>query len=328
MKNAFLITFSIFLTITGCGTITSNGNSHVTAVTEPVRTATASEPVLTAASIALQELELIRPANEVALPGEVEETLPDGDIDWSGNTVRAVGTGVVDTGNPNSAQALLMAERAAVVVAQRNLLELVKGVRVDSETRVENFMTDYDVIYTRVQGIVRNARQVGSARYDSVTGVVEVELEMEIHSPQGLSGALSSALGSTDISTASMSPQTREFLEQYSGLIIDGGQAGLQPSMYPKIYDENGVLLLDTKNYASCLGSGGQGAMQFISDLDRILDQPEFAQSPLVLNVRRITGQLGSDIILSNTDSGKLGWLKDGLPFLLSAGRFLLRVIL
>ncbi len=189
-------------------------------------------------------------------------------------------------------------------------------------------MTDYDVIYTRVQGIVRNARQVGSARYDSVTGVVEVELEMEIHSPQGLSGALSAALGGSDISTASMSPQTREFLEQYSGLIIDGAQAGLQPSMYPKIYDENGVLLLDTKNYASCLGSGGQGAMQFISDLDRILDQPEFAQSPLVLNVRRITGQLGSDIILSNTDSGKLGWLKDGLPFLLSAGRFLLRVIM
>ncbi len=98
--------------------------------------------------------------------------------------------------------------------------------------------------------------------------------------------------------------------------------------MYPKIYNENGRLLLDTKNYASYLGSGGQAAMQFISDLDRILDQPEFARSPLVLNVRQITGQLGSDIILSSTDSGKLGWLKDGLPFLLSAGRFLLRVIM
>lgn len=328
MKNAFLITFAIFLTLAGCGTMTSNGDRHVTAVTEPVQTAAASELAATASSIALQELELLTPANVVAVPGEVEEILPDGDIDWSGNTVRAVGTGVVDTGNPNSAQALLMAERAAVVVAQRNLLELVKGVRVDSETRVENFMTDYDVIYTRVQGIVRNARQIGSARYDSIAGVVEVELEMEIHSPQGLSGALSSALGGTDISEVSMSPQTREFLEQYSGLVIDGGQAGLQPSMYPKIYDENGMLLLDTKNYASCLGSGGQAAMQFISDLDRILDQPEFARSPLVLNVRQITGQLGTDIILSSTDTGKLGWLKDGLPFLLSAGRFLLRVIM
>lgn len=328
MKNVFLITFSIFLALAGCGTMTSNEDRHVTATAEPVQTAAASEPALTVASIPLPELELIHPANGVALPGEVEETLPDGDIDWSGNTVRAAGTGVVDTGNPNSAQALLMAERAAVVVAQRNLLELVKGVRVDSETRVENFMTDYDVIYTRVQGIVRNARQIGSARYDSITGVVEVELEMEIYGPQGLSGALSAALGSTDIGAVSMSPQTREFLDQYSGLIIDGGQAGLQPSMYPKIYDENGRLLLDTKNYASYLGSGGQAAMQFISDLDRILDQPEFAQSPLVLNVRRITGQLGTDIILSSTDTGKLGWLKDGLPFLLSAGRFLLRVII
>ncbi len=225
MKNIFLITFAIFLALAGCGTMTSNGDRHVTAVTEPVQTTAASEPALTVASIPLPELELLPTAHEVALPGEVEETLPDGDIDWSGNTVRAAGTGVVDTGNPNSAQALLMAERAAIVVAQRNLLELVKGVRVDSETRVENFMTDYDVIYTRVQGIVRNARQVGSARYDSITGVVEVELEMEIHSPQGLSGALSAALGGSDISEVSMSPQTREFLEQYSGLIIDGGQA-------------------------------------------------------------------------------------------------------
>ena len=328
MKNIFLITFAISLALAGCGTMTSNEGRQVISAAEPVQTATAIEPFLTASSIDIPELELLPLSHEVALPGEVEETLPSGDIDWSGNTVRAVGTGVVDTGNPNSAQALLMAERAAVVVAQRNLLELVKGVRVDSETRVENFMTDYDVIYTRVQGIVRNARQVGTARYDSITGVIEVELEMEIQSPQGLSGALSSVLGGTDINTMAMSPQTREFLEQYSGLVIDGGQTGLQPSMYPKIYDDNGRLLLDTKNYASYLGSGGQTAIQFISDLDRILDQPEFARSPLVLNVRRITGQLGTDIILSNTDSGKLGWLKDGLPFLLSAGRFLLRVIM
>jgi glycine cleavage system pyridoxal-binding protein P len=96
--------------------------------------------------------------------------------------------------------------------------------------------------------------------------------------------------------------------------------------MYPKIYDADGNLLLDTRNYANYLGSGGQTAMQFISDLDRILSLPEFAQSPLVLEVLQVTGQFGSDIVLGEADSGTLGWLKDGL--LMGAGRFLLNVLL
>lgn len=67
--------------------------------------------------------------------------------------------------------------------------------------------------------------------------------------------------------------------------------------------------------------------MQFISDLDQILSQPVFAQSPLVVNVRRVTGQFGSDIVLGQEESDTLGWLKTGLPFLMSAGRFLLNVL-
>jgi len=279
-------------------------------------------------SVSATEPDLPAMAPQCAIPGDVEESVPGGMIDWSGNMVRATGTGVMDISNPNTAQARLMAERAAVVVAQRNLLETLQGVRVDSETRVENFMTDYDVIYTRVEGMVRNARQVGPARYDSLAGIIEVELEMQIHSPQGLSGALASALSNPEITAVSMSPQTREFLDQYSALVFDGSQAGLQPSMYPKIYDANGNLLLDTANYAQYLGSGGQTAMQFISDLDQILSLPAFAQSPLVLQVRQVTGQFGTDIVLGEAESDTIGWLKEGLPLLMGAGRFLLNVLL
>ncbi len=328
MRNTITISLSIIITLTGCGTATTttdaaNSTRVLTAVSESI----VSESVETTESV-LAELNLPVMEPQGTFSGSVEESVPGGEIDWSGNTVRATGTGVLDIGNPNMAQARLMAERAAVVVAQRNLLEAIQGIRVDSETRVENFMTDYDVIYTRVEGIVRNARQVGPARYDSVTGTVEVELEMEIHSSQGLSGALSSVLGNPEISAVSMSSQTREFLDQYSALVFDGSQAGLQPSMYPKIYDSNGNLLLDTRNYAEYLGSGGQTAMQFISDLDQILSLPAFAQSPLVLEVRQVTGQFGTDIVLGEAGSSTLGWLKEGLPFLMGAGRFLLNVLL
>lgn len=319
MKYAFTIITSGLIMISACGTTVSSSSEQAPAVnTEPVH---AALPLETESSPSLFT------PSQAAFPGEVTESSGTGEIDWSGNSVRATGTGVVDTGNPNRAQAVLMAERAAVVVAQRNLLETVQGVRVDSETRVENFMTDYDVIYTRVDGIVKNARQLGPAVYDSVAGVVEVELEMEIHAQQGLSGAISAALGSQELGRISMSDQTMDFLQQYSALVFDGTEAGLQPSMYPKIYDSSGNLLIDTSRYASYIGAEGQTAIQFISDLDRVLSQSAFSGSPLVVNVRQITGQLGTDIVLGQEESDALGWLRTGLPFLMSAGRFLLGVL-
>lgn len=332
MKLFILSLLTVMLFLSGCGTVVSSSDERTEGVqgasSEIVAEVEAS-PGTGPSALPVEAMELITEMEpvELAVPGDVTETSSSGEIDWSGNAVRASGTGVVDQGNPNRAQARLMAERAAVVVAQRNLLETVQGVRVDSETRVENFMTDYDVIRTSVEGVVRNAVQTGPAVYDSLAGTVMVELEMEIHGGQGLSGAIDAALAGRGAGQLSVSDQTLEFLEQYDALVFDGAGAGLQPSMYPKIYDADGNLLLDTSQYASYLGSGGPGAIQFISDIDAILSQPFFDGSPLVVDVRRVTGQLGTDIVLGREESDTLGWLKTGLPFLVSAGKFLMSVI-
>lgn len=319
MKTLCITVLAIVL-VSACGTSTSLSRSgRATAVST-------GSSVSTAALI--EEVLFSGPPPAAAAPREVLEPFPTGEVDWFGNSVRATGTGVLDPQNPNTAQARLMAERAAVVVAQRNLLEIVEGVRVDSETRVENFMTDYDVVHTRVQGVVRNARQVGHARYDAEAGTVEVELEMDIYSPTGLSGALSSALAAPRLSSEALSPQVRDFLQQYSGLVIDGGQTGLTPSMFPRIFDENGNLLLDTSQYASYLGSGADAGLRFISDLQAILDHSDLSGSPLVLSAIDAVGEYGSDIVISAVGAGGGNILKQALPYLLSAGRFLMRVIL
>jgi hypothetical protein len=88
------------------------------------------------------------------------ETKDSGTINWTNGEVYAIGIGAPPARPVNAAQARAMAERAAFVVALRNLLETVKGVRVDSETVVENFMTKSDVIRTHVEGIVKGARIV------------------------------------------------------------------------------------------------------------------------------------------------------------------------
>lgn len=111
-------------------------------------------------------------------PGDAVETMSSGKINWTVGEVTATGIGVPPAMPVNAAQARAMAERAAFVVALRNLLETVKGVRVDSETVVENFMVKSDVIKTRVDGIVRGAR-VLRTQYLS-DGSVEVLVGMSM----------------------------------------------------------------------------------------------------------------------------------------------------
>ncbi len=111
-------------------------------------------------------------------PGDAIEPSHSGRINWTAGLIYATGIGVPPVQSANAAQARAMAERAAFVVALRNLLEIVKGVRVDSETVVENFMVKSDVIRTRVDGVVKGARIV-KTQYMS-DGAVEVQVVMSL----------------------------------------------------------------------------------------------------------------------------------------------------
>ncbi len=88
--------------------------------------------------------------------GKSNEKIGDyGYIDWLNQTVYAKGLGVAPKNKRNSDQAEALAYRAAVIVAQRNILEVIKGVHIDSTTIVENkIVTDESVVST-IQGLVR-----------------------------------------------------------------------------------------------------------------------------------------------------------------------------
>jgi hypothetical protein len=190
------------------------------------------------------------PVGPIAAPGEIVEPVPGGVIDWGARVVRARGSGVLDPADENRSRARLMAERAAVVVAQRNLLEIIKGVRVDADTKVENFVTSYDVIYTRVEGVVKGARPVGPAKYDSAAGVVEVELEVSLDGPQSVADALQPALGAgTGSVQAEVSPAVQEFFRQYSGLVLDAG-----PDLIHYQYELRGVAYFASQDVSALRG--------------------------------------------------------------------------
>ena len=122
-----------FLALAGCATSTT---------VVPVSAAPPAAPPAAEAPF-----EPPAPLGPVLAPGQVRELVPGGAVDWSGKTVSARGAGVLDPGNPNRDLAWQMAQRAATVVAQRNLLEIVKGIRVDSDARVQDLMAEHDSVY-------------------------------------------------------------------------------------------------------------------------------------------------------------------------------------
>ena len=80
-----------------------------------------------------------------------------GTIDWVGQKVTAKGMGAPPAKYYGKPQARLLAQRAAVTDARRNLLEVIKGVYIDSTTKVKNFILQDDTILASVKGVLKNS---------------------------------------------------------------------------------------------------------------------------------------------------------------------------
>ena len=109
-------------------------------------------------------------------PGAEEKK--KGQVNWVEGYVSASGEGTA-TPSGNKVKDQLRATRAATLLAQRALLETVKGVRIDSVTTVENKMVQEDVIKTRVEGTVQGAEVVKqNVRWEGERPIATVEMRL------------------------------------------------------------------------------------------------------------------------------------------------------
>ena len=269
----------------------------------------------------------LAPVAPIAQPDKVTEPVPkdDGVIDWGVGIIRATGKAAVDQTNANHGQARLMAERAATVDAQRKLLEIAKGVRVNGETVVEDMMLASDIVVSQVDGVVKGARQVGLTKFDSTMGVVSVELMMNMYGNDGLADAVRPK---TEVPvTPPTDPRAADLLSKYSSIVIQGAGTNGKPSMFPRLYDDKGNLILDTRDIVSQNASFGQGAIQFVDNVSEVLNNPALGKNPLIIKVKEFAGKYLSDYVIPKEQAGILQALSAAAPYLLKIGRFLLTLL-
>jgi hypothetical protein len=226
----------------------------------------------------------------------IEPTGSSGKVDWTTGVITAVGIGAPPAEPANPAQARAMAERAAQVVAYRNLLEAVKGVRVDSTTTVENFMVTSDVIRTDVSGIIQGAT-VMDKKYMS-DGSVEVTVGMK------LTGALADALLPKTLPTpaASTPPSASASGQIYTGLIVDARGLGVRPAMAPKIMNEDGKEIYGSA-YISRDYAVREGMAGYLKDPVAAQANPRVADKPLLVKAVKVSGDARVDMTISNADA-------------------------
>ena len=245
----------------------------------------------------------------------VGETFDRGSINYASRTIQATGIGFIPTNVINAGQARRSAMRIAKQDALRQLIEIVNGVNVTSETTVSGAMFD-DMIKTQVQGAIRGARKVGEPKYLSDTSV-EVVYEVNM---SNISRALlpmaekapvityESVKSAGTISTG-VSTQDGSVVSPTSGgvtgIIIDGSGLGLRPAMSPRILNQSGTILYGPGQYDRDYAAAN-GVVGYAKTLEQAKTDARVQGNPLVLRGASASGTAKTDVIISNVDAGKL----------------------
>ncbi len=195
--------------------------------------------------------------------------------DFEMNRVEADGFGLPPAYAVSEAQARLMARRAAIADAQRNLAEQIAGVQVDSETTVQNLQIASDVVKTRVSALIKGAKIISESAED---GAYHVVMALPLY---GVNNSLASAvlpqISRRESFPAAIAPEPDEPLYTptqpetttvtttttrtttitnrqsgtYTGVIIDCTGLGLRSAMSPVIKTTAGEPIYGYKNLDS-----------------------------------------------------------------------------
>ena len=255
------------------------------------------------------------------------QKMNNGSVNWTAGYIEAVGIGVPPEqyiGKPNARP---MAMRAAKIDAYRNLLEITKGVQVDSATLIKDFVTQSDSINTQVSGLVQGA-QVADQRY-MPDGTVEVKLRMPLYGslakiiipaavekqkvepPPELPNASTPVPPVQSLTT----PATPSAPIAYTGLVIDARALQARPAMSPRIFDEEGKEVYGSASVDRTFAVQ-QGMSGYARDLNAAQSNQRVTANPLTVKALQASGPGKSDLIISKADAEKVRSSAENMSFI------------
>ncbi len=268
----------------------------------------------------------------------VVEQVRGGTVNWTKGYLEVSGEAAYPRGKPK-AQARLMARRGAIMDAQRNLLEMIAGVRISAEAVMQDLEVISDVVRTRVEGTIKGAQIVREQdKGDSFQVTLRLPLSGDladlVHTLQTEPEKIDQRLSKEDLvrlsppqltpipsptptppsaepvpSPSLPSPKTPAPLPQvrtgpYTGLLIDCRGLKVKPSMSPKIRRPDGTEVWGTVNVSReyVIEHGIVGYLRNPKDLTHPDVIARIGQRPLVVRAIGVAGKFRTDPVLSEED--------------------------
>lgn len=232
--------------------------------------------------------------------GEVEGAViincDGGKCNWTQMYIEAKGNAVAAGNVSSPAQAKVTAREGAIKDAQRRLLEIIEGVRIDAKTTMVNFMAN-DLVKAWVHGRIKEYEIVpGSERW--ANGIYEVKLRVWISD-------ICSAPAVCRSTTTFLPPETPIKKSRYTGLVIDATSISLVPQVLIGIYDETGKLIYGAaKVFYQAVAD--RGLVKYFGVLEAAKGDPRVGDNPLVVKAIAAGGDFNTDIIVSVEDGQRI----------------------
>jgi len=227
--------------------------------------------------------------------------------------VRARGVGVpAATASSQATDAAAGILDSARRSAQVKLLETVKTIRIDAETRVADRVAKEDAFREGLNALVSNAA-ITRQEYLS-DGTLEIELSMNLTGgfgqfvlPEEIR-QVEPVTTMTVIQADEKSPPGKKGQADappYTGVIIDATGIGARPSLVPVVVDESGEVVYGSA-YVSREFAVSRGMSGFSATLDAARNDPRVGSHPMIVKAVRPRPGGYTDLVISTADAARL----------------------
>lgn len=261
--------------------------------------------------VTLNSLALAAPDNFVPEVNAQLSSTNKASIEWNkgdNNDIQAIGIGLPPAGYSH-ARGRVLARRAAIVDAQRNLLEYINGVSLDADTTVSLLAIESDVIRTKVSGIIQNANIIRE-RYNA-DGSYEIVLSVPMY---GENKSLASVVIPKMVANLPQETITKiddnnyagTISDDYTGVVVDAAGLGLDTTFAPVIYDTKGRIIygLQKVDYSFVIK---HGLVEYVTNVN---DTGRAGNKPLVVKAVSVRGGKNSvnmvNVVVSKEDADKI----------------------
>jgi hypothetical protein len=227
-----------------------------------------------------------------------------GGVNWTAFVVHARGRGNVNPSLPASVREK-SAFDAAMKDAVVSTLQILNGLRVDSDLTVAEYLVSNDSLHIEATEIVSRHVSVVDRAYLS-DGSVELNVEFSLL-PSFLELFLPGEAG--ELKTESAGAEKR-----ITGFVLDARGLEVNPSLLPRVVDEEGIPVYAASFVArkEALKNGVCGwAIDSIDTGDA-----RIGEHPSVLKPTGVAGSNGTDLVVSREDAHVLHSSREGVAAL------------